>query len=79
MVVQNDYFVHLFFTIELSLVCLIVLRILNLNQIGKSLEEKCQIVIVICNYKEVTINTCDKKSISCISEITSSIVNDDLS
>jgi hypothetical protein len=63
----------------MSLVCLIVLRFLNLNQTAKSLEEKCQFVIVICNYKEVIINTCDKKSISYISEITSSIVNDDLS
>ncbi len=61
MVVQNDYFVHFFPNIEPSLVCLIVLRFLNLNQGAKSLEEKCQCVIVICNYKKVTINICDKK------------------
>jgi hypothetical protein len=78
MVVQNDYFVHFFLTIEPSLVCLIVLRFLNLNQGAKSLEEKFQFVFVICNYKKVTINTCDKKSISCINEVTSNVVNDNL-
>lgn len=78
MVVQNDYFVHFFLTIGSSFVCLIVLRFLNLNQDVKSLEEKCQYVIVICNYKEVAINTYDKKSISCISEVTPSVVNDNL-
>jgi hypothetical protein len=63
MVVQNDYFVHFFPTIEPSLVCLIDLRFLYLNQGAKSLKEKCQFVTVICNYKKVTINTCDKKSL----------------
>ncbi len=78
MVVQNDYFVHFFPTTEPSLVCLIVLKFLDHNQNAKSLEEKYQFVIIICNYKEVTINICDKKSISCISEVTSSVVNDNL-
>jgi hypothetical protein len=60
MVVQNDYFVHFFPTIEPSLVCLIVLRFLNLNQGAKSLEEKYQIVIIICTYKEVTMTLVTK-------------------
>jgi hypothetical protein len=53
MVVQNDYFVHLFYTIEMSLVCLIVLRFLNLNQSAKPLEEKCQFVIVLAIIKKL--------------------------
>jgi hypothetical protein len=61
MAVQNDYFVHFFLTIEPSIVSLIVLRFLNLNQGAKSLEENYQFVIVICNYKKVTINTCEEK------------------
>ncbi len=62
---------------EMSFVCFIVLSFLNLNQGAKSLKK-----ISICdcnfNYKEVAINTCDKKSISYINEVTSSVVNDNL-